>query len=142
MRFQIRGIIELKNEWLISRKNADQCLFSILLEMLVQSLNLIVEAAFVLELVKRSPFGNLSQAKFLWPWKLYHQIPFKHIFCLDYHMQNFTSNKSFLCSSKKINIWITFVHFPFLIKFFCLNEVNKKSSIIEDTRFIVQEVIL
>ena len=39
------------------------------------------------------------------------------------------SNKSFICSSKKVNISIPFWYFPFLIPFFCWNEVNKKSLI-------------
>ena len=37
---------------------------------------------------------------------------------------------------KKVNIWIRVGYFPFLISFFCENEINKKSSIRQDTRFI------
>ena len=32
--------------------------------------------------------------------------------------------------------WIPVGYFPFLISFFCENEINKKSSIKQDTRFI------
>ena len=48
-----------------NRKNAGTVLCSSLLEMCVQSLKLILEAVFVLELVKCSPPRNVSLAKFL-----------------------------------------------------------------------------
>ena len=37
---------------------------------------------------------------------------------------------------KKVNIWIRAGYFPFLISFFCENEINKKSSIKQETSFI------
>ena len=105
--------------------------------MCVQSLNLIFLAVFVLELVMCPPPRNVSIAKFLWPWKLQHQIPFKHIFWSNCHLSNFfgeslTSNKSILeRKSKYLN---SIRVFPFFISFSCWNEINKKSSLKEDTR--------
>ena len=55
---------------------------------------------------------------------------------------SFRSNKSFIRSRKKANIWTPFEYFPDLISFCFWNEVNKKSPIKEDTLFIVQEGIL
>ena len=105
--------------------------------MCVQSLKLIVLAVFVLELVMCSPPRNVSLAKFLKPWKLQHQIPFKHIFWSSYHLPNFfwkslTSNNSMLERKSK---YLNFIRvFPFFISFFCWNETNTKFSIKEDRR--------
>ena len=56
---------------------------------------------------------------------------------------SFTSNKSFLSLGKKINIWIPFQYFPVLASFFFLKcDVSKKTSIKEDTLFILREGIL
>ena len=55
---------------------------------------------------------------------------------------SFMSNNSFICFSKTVNILNSIWVFPFLISFFCWNEVNTKLSIKEDTRFIMQERIL
>ena len=52
---------------------------------------------------------------------------------------SFTSNKSFIQLEQNSNIWISFGYFPFAFSFFFWNEVNKKSSIKEDPRFILQE---
>lgn len=60
--FKTGRIIAVKNDWLIVMKTF---LFSILLEMRMQSLKSIVEAVFVLKLVKCSPPRNRSLAKFL-----------------------------------------------------------------------------
>ena len=95
--------------------------------MCVQSLNLIFLAVFVLELVMCPPPRNVSIAKFLWPWKLQHQIPFKHIFWSNCHLSNFfgeslTSNKSILERKSK---YLNSVRvFPFFTPFFCWNETN------------------
>ena len=64
-----------------------------------------------------------------------------HFLCLWIY-RSFISNKSFIGSHKKVNIWIQFGYFHFLISFFYWYEVNKKLSIKKDTRFIVQEGIL
>ena len=56
--------------------------------------------------------------------------------------RSFISNKSFICLHKKVNVWVQFGYFHFLISFFCWYEVNKKSSIKKDMRFIVQERVL
>ena len=64
-------------------------------------------------------------------WKLQHQILFKHIFWLNYHVSNFFWNlwcQTNQYSSKTVNIWTASVYFPFFISFFCWNETNKKPS--------------
>ena len=40
--------------------------------------------------------------KFLWPWKVQHQIPFKHIFWSIHHLPNFFSNQTYLYASKRV----------------------------------------
>ena len=55
-----------------------------------------------------------------------HQILFKHIFWSNYrlsifYLKSLTSGKSIL----ELNIWTPSGYFPFLISFFCLNEINK-----------------
>ena len=67
------------------------------------------------------------------------QILFKHIFWSNYHLSNFFWNlwrQTNRYSSKKVNIWTPSGYFPFFISFFCWNEINKKSSMREDTRKI------
>ena len=108
-----------------------------LLETCVQSLKLIFEAVFVLELVMCSPPRNVSLAKFLKPWKLQYQIPFKHIFWSNYHLSNFSWKfwrQTNLLSSEKVNICSPSGYFPFVFHFSFWNETNTKSSIKKDRK--------
>ena len=76
--FKTRWIIAIKNEWLFDIKNEGKLLFRILSEMCVQSLKLIVQAVFIMELDKCTLSKNLSLNKLLQLWKPGHQIAFKH----------------------------------------------------------------
>ena len=67
-----------------------------------------------------SPPRNVSLAKFLEPWKLQHQIPFKHIFWSNYHLSNLFWKfwrQANLFSNEKVNIWTPSGYFSFLSHF-------------------------
>ena len=92
--------------------------------MFVQGLKLILSAVFVLELVKCSPLRNFSLAKFLYSWKLQHQISFKHILwsklpSVKFLFKSLTSNKLILEQKSKylnsIRVF-PFFHFIFLLE--------------------------
>ena len=64
--------------------------------------------------------NNLHLTVFLQPWKLQHEIPFKHIFWSNCHLWNFFWNlwrKANRCSSKKVNIWTPSGYFPWVFVF-------------------------
>ena len=63
--FKTRRFIAIKNEKVIVKENARTLFCGSLLEICVQSLNVILQVIFVLELVKCSPPRNLSLTKFL-----------------------------------------------------------------------------
>ena len=88
--------------------------------MFAQNLKLVLSAVFVLELVKCSPLRNFSLAKFLYPWKLQHQISFKHILwsklpSVKFLFKSLTSNKLILeQKSKYLNSIRVFPFFHFI----------------------------
>ena len=112
-------------------------LCSSLLEMCVQSLKLIVYAAFVLELVKchhpetfpKRNSSNYENCNIKFSLNTFsNQI----IICQIFLWKSLTSNKSILQRKSKYLNYIRV--FPFFISFFCWNETNTKSSVKEERR--------
>lgn len=60
------------------------------------------QVAFDLELVKHLRHRNFSLTKFVKPWKLQDQIPFKQISWPSYHLSNFFWNLRKRCSKAAI----------------------------------------
>ena len=103
MQNKLSKLVELlKEKMTLVRKNESTFLFSILLEICVQSLKSVIPVVLVPELVKCLPVKNLFPPKFLQPWKLKHKILFKHIFESNYHLSNFLWNLYIITANKSL----------------------------------------
>ena len=146
--FKIHQLITTKKEWLLLEKKVGTFMYSILLKMCskfkVDRLSCLYWSSSNVHNPQTFPQRNSRNHEncyIKFPLNIFSdQITICQMF-FEIHT-SLTSEGSFFCFSKKVNIWIPVGYFLSLISFFSWNEVKKKSSIKEDRRFIVQVGIL